>query len=106
MMHWMILQAAALAGPMLPASKPAPRPCVANQRTTDEVIVCGAGGGQEQFRLRALPERYSADPAALPKAETSILGGKAKLAAETEAIGVGGFQSKRAMVRLKIPLGK
>lgn len=104
MMLWLLLQAS-VAGPPLPAPRPAAPACLPDA-AGGEVTVCGSRGQQEQFRLRALPQRYDPDVAALPKAETSILGGKAKVAAETEAAGVGGFQSNRGMVRLKIPLGK
>ena len=95
-----ILQAA-VAGSMI--EKPRrPAPACGTTGPDGALIVCGAG--QEQYRLRPLADRYQADAAALPKAETSILGGKAKLAGEAEAAGVGGVQSNRAMVRLKMPL--
>lgn len=94
-----ILQAA-IAGPMIEKPR-TPAPACGATAADGSLVVCGQG--QEAFRLRALPDRYSADAAALPKAETGILGGKAKLAAEAEQAGVGGFVSNRAMVRLKMP---
>lgn len=104
MLVWLVLQAAVV-GPVLDQRQPPVRPC-ASGAAAGEVVVCGRAVDQEAFRLRALPERYDENPAALPKAETSILGGRAKLAAEAEQAGVGGFVSNRGMVRLKIPLGK
>lgn len=104
MLVWLVLQAA-IAWPALEKPRRPVRPCdsVAGE---SEVVVCGRAIDQEAFRLRAIPERYDENPAALPKAETSILGGRAKLAAEAEQAGVGGFVSDRGMVRLKIPFGK
>lgn len=104
MLMWLVLQAA-IAGPALEKPRPPARPCE-SVAAGSEVVVCGRVPDQEAFRLRAIPERYDSNPAALPKAETSILGGRAKLAAETEQAGVGGFVSNRGMVRLKIPLGR
>lgn len=102
MLMWLALQAA---GPVLEKPQPPARSCE-SVAADSEVEVCGRAVDQEAFRLRAMPERYDANAAALPNAETSILGGRAKLAAETEQAGVGGFVSNRGMVRLKIPLGK
>ncbi len=91
---------AAVAGPVI--EKPRrPAPACGATGPDGALIVCGEG--QEQFRLRVLSDRYQTDAAAIPKAETSIFGGKAKVAAEVEAAGVGGVQSNRAMVRLKMP---
>lgn len=104
MLMWLVLQAA-IAGPALEKPQAPARPCE-SVAAGSEVVVCGRAVDQEAFRLRAIPDRYEENPAALPKAETSILGGRAKLAAETEQAGVGGFVSNRGMVRLKIPLGK
>jgi hypothetical protein len=99
---WFILQSA-VAGPLL--DKPvAPDPCRAP--VGNDVVVCGQRLDPERYRLRPLSDRYDADAAALPKAETGILDGRATLAAETEAASVGGVQSNRAMIRLKVPLGK
>ena len=104
MLMWLVLQAAVV-GPLLDQRQPPVRPC-ASAAAAGEVVVCGRAVDQEAFRLRALPERYDENLAALPKAETSILGGRAKLAAEAEQAGVGGFVSNRGMVRLETPLGK
>ncbi|MGK6323799.1 hypothetical protein ACMGDM_12050 [Sphingomonas sp. DT-51] len=104
MLAWWLLQAA-VAGPMIaPPRATVPR-CPENG-PGDDIMVCGRAPDQEQFRVRALPGRYDPDAAALPKAETGVFGGRAKLAAEAEQAGVGGFVSNRGMVRLKIPLGR
>ena len=101
-----ILQAA-VAGPMIdPPRRPAPLPAACGTKDAEgTVIVCGRSV-QDGFRLKPLPDRYDPDAPALPRAQTSILGGRAALAAETEAASVGGVPSNRAMVRLKIPLGR
>ena len=91
---------AAVAGPTI-AKPRAPAPACGTAAPDGSLVVCGQG--QEGFRLRPLPDRFTSDPAALPKAETGVLGGKAKLAAEAEQARVGGFVSNRAMVRLKAP---
>ncbi|MDR6788001.1 hypothetical protein J2Y58_001353 [Sphingomonas sp. BE138] len=99
---WFLLQSA-VAGPLV--SQPHARdPCTAPTR--GDVVVCGRRPDPERYRLRPLDDRYDPDAAALPKAETGILGGRAALAAEAEAASVGGVQSNRAMIRLKIPFGK
>lgn len=96
-----ILQAA-VAGPMVEKPRQ-PAPACGSTGPDGALIVCGAG--QEQFRLRPLADRYHADAPAIPKAETSILGGKAKVVAKAEQAGDGrGGRINRAMVRLKIPL--
>jgi hypothetical protein len=93
-----ILQAA-VAGPMIETPRRS-APACGTTGPHGALIVCGAG--QEAFRLRPLSDRYQADAAAIPKAETSILGGKVKLAAEAEQAGDGrGGRINRAMVRLK-----
>ena len=91
---------AAVAGPVMEKPR-TPVPACGTAAADGSLVVCGQG--QEAFRLRPLPDRFTADPSALPKAETGILGGRAKLAAEAEQAGVGGFTSNRAMVRLKTP---
>lgn len=98
---------AAVAGPMIATPRqPAPPPAACGTKAADgTVVVCGRGT-QDAYRLRPLPDRYDPDALALPKAETGILGGRAALAAEAEAASVGGVQSNRAMVRMKIPLGR
>lgn len=99
---WMTIMAvqAAVAGPPASydlANAPKPRPC---ERTAgDDIVVCGGKGG-DQYRLKPLTRQL--ERPMLPKAEVGVLG-KGKLSAETESAGVGGFTSKRAMVRLKIP---
>ena len=95
------LMQAAVAGPVI--EKPSrPAPACGSTGPDGELIVCGTG--QEQFRLRRLSDRYQSDAAAIPKAETTILSGKAKVAAEAEQAGDGrGGRINRAMVRLKMP---
>ncbi len=94
---------ATVAGPLLD-KPPAPDPCA--RPAAGDVVVCGRRADPQRYRLRPLGDRYSADAAALPKAETGILGGRAALAAEAEAGSVGGVPSNRVMIRLRIPLGK
>jgi hypothetical protein len=99
---WLFLQSA-VAGPLLDTPS-APDPCA--RAAAGDVVVCGRRPDPERYRLRALDDRYSADAGAVPKAETGILGGRAALVAEAESATVGGVQSNRAMIRLRIPLGK
>jgi len=60
----------------------------------DEILVQGTS--PEEFRLRPLPDRYRREPL---RAVTTI--GSAALSGEVEAANVGGFQSNRAMMRLR-----
>ncbi|VXC61041.1 hypothetical protein [Sphingomonas sp. 8AM] len=99
---WFFFQSV-VAGPLL--DKPAVAdPCRAP--TGNDVVVCGRRPDPDRYRLRPLTDRYDPDAPAFPKAETGIIGGRAALVAEAEAATVGGVQSNRAMIRLKIPLGK
>lgn len=97
-----LLLAQAVAGPVLPAS-PQPRahiPCPPATDTTD-VVVCAAN--PDRFRLKPLAPRP--DPQALRPAELHL--GSAVLAAEAEqATLTAGQQSRRLMMRLKLPLGR
>ncbi|KQN93539.1 hypothetical protein ASE95_00885 [Sphingomonas sp. Leaf231] len=102
---WFILQTA-VAGPSLDVPRAPGRCGTRGGGGGSDIVVCGRRTDQDSFRLRPLEGRYTSDPAALPKAETRILGGRAALAAEAESATVGGVQSNRAMLRLKIPLGK
>ncbi len=100
MMIAALLLQAAVAGPVLPQPRSIlPRECPKAQPGDTDVVVCGRG--QEQFRLRATPERYSSDPQALPKAQTTIGGNT--VGAETEQGNVGGVATNRIMLRLKRP---
>lgn len=93
-----------VAGPVLPREVPRVTAKTCRQQAaerTDDILVCAPG--QEQFRLKKLPDRYVADAPLLPRAETSILGGKAKIAADAEQGDVGGIPTNRAMIRLKVP---
>ncbi len=91
---------AAVSGPVLPKPKSVlPRECPKAQPGDASIVVCARG--QEEFRLRAVPERYSSDPQALPKAALKI--GDNTVAAETEQGDVGGFTSNRVMLRLRRP---
>jgi hypothetical protein len=95
------LLAQAMAGPHLPAP-PRPRsdaPCPVGE--AGDVVVCARN--QDAYRLKPLPPR--ADEPALPKAEFGL--GAARVAAETEQAQLaGGAQSKRLMIRWKLPLGR
>ncbi|MBB3693575.1 hypothetical protein [Sphingomonas sp. BK580] len=104
MLVWLILQVA-ISGPTIETRLGRVRPCE-SVAAGSEVVVCGRALGQEAFRLRAPPERYEANSPAVPKAETFILRGHAKLPAETEQAGVRGFVSNRGLVRLKSPFGR
>jgi hypothetical protein len=91
------------AGP--PDAAPRPRiarPCPPETPETPsgDVVVCGRRD-QEEFRLRPLPDRYEAAEG-LPRAATKL--GPGTISAETEQVDVGGFPSRRAMVRFKMPL--
>ena len=97
----LVLQAGAVAGPVLPVPRrpPTARRCPADD-TGDDVVVCGRSADAD--RIGTVPD-YSR-PFTLPRARTDIPG-VGTLSAETEQAGVGGFPSNRAMIRLKIPLG-
>lgn len=98
----LLLFQAAVAGPVLEKPRRPTNDMRCGKPGPDgEIVVCAKS--QEEFRLRPVPERYVVDTPALPKAETSILGGKAKIAGEVEQGDVGGFPTNRAMVRLKVP---
>ena len=95
------LQTGAVAGPVLPAPRrtPTARRCPPDDGGGD-VVVCGRSPDED--RIGTIPD-YSA-PMTLPKARTEI-SGVGTLSAETEQGDVGGIPSKRAMIRLTIPLG-
>lgn len=97
----LILLIQAVAGPQLPAA-PRPRsdkPCPLV--VTADVVVCGRE--DDRFRLPRLPDQKERD--GLGRAETSI--GPARIAAEAEQVALpGGQQSKRLMMRLKLPIGQ
>lgn len=96
----MLLGLQSVAGP------PAPRPerlrpareCKPGEGEPGDVIVCGRRD-DDQHRLKPLPGRY--EEPTLPRAEMAV--GTGKVAAETEAESVGGFQSNRIMFRFKLP---
>jgi hypothetical protein len=94
----MMLQSNPVSGPAAPsAARLTPRPdCPVNDN--GDIVVC-ARKDNDQFRVKALPERYSRDPQRI-KAETH-LNANTTLSAETEAASVGGFVSNRLMARLK-----
>ena len=95
------MQTGAVAGPVLPAPRKAPttRHCPPDDGGGD-VVVCGRSS--DAYRIGIIPD-YSA-PMTLPKARTKIAGVGA-VSAEAEQVDVGGMPSKRAMIRLAIPLG-
>jgi hypothetical protein len=95
-----LLLQAAVAGPVLPRPRSVlPRSCPTPQPGDTDVVVCGRG--QEEFRLRTSPERYSTDPQALPRAQATIGGNT--IGAETEQGNVGGIPTNRVMLRLRRP---
>ena len=75
-----------------------PQPCAAQRSETDEVVVCANRDGESPYRLTEVPEPNG--NAALPKAEVKVADGVG-VGAEMEKAEVGGFDSNRAMVRLK-----
>jgi hypothetical protein len=76
-----------------------PQSCAAQRPETDEVVVCAHRNGESPYRLTDVPE--PAEGEALPKAEVQVAEG-VSVGAETEKADVGGFDSNRAMVRLKV----
>ena len=77
-----------------------PQPCSAQRSGADgEVIVCANRNGDSPYRLTDVPE--PAEGEALPKAEVKVAEG-VSAGVETERTDVGGFDSNRAMVRLKV----
>jgi hypothetical protein len=98
---WML--ALQVAGPPAPvAAKPVTeRPCPA-PKPGEEIVVCARPN--DQFRLKPLPERYTAERSP-PKAETSIAGVGTVSAEAEQARDAQGGAINRAMVRLRIPLG-
>lgn len=95
------LQTGAVAGPVLPVPRKAPtaRRCPPDDGGGD-VVVCGRSSDAD--RIGTIPD-YSA-PMTLPRAraEIPVVGA---VSAEVEQADVGGTPSKRAMIRLTIPLG-
>ena len=89
---------AAAAVPSSLVGPPVPRRCEEIGSRSDEVVVCAARPrARSPYRI----ELPAADQTGLGKAEVSV-GNGAKIAAETETADVGGFPSKRAMIRLKV----
>lgn len=77
---------------------PLVKPCGADP-DPEEVVVCARGN--EQFRLRPLPPRP--ERSVIPKAETRLFG-QVVGAVEAEQVGLdNGMQSKRMMLKLKMP---
>lgn len=95
-----LLLAQAISGPVLPVvRRPVPQACPP-AGGADDVVVCARP--QDEYRLQPLPPRP--DEPLLPAAEIGL--GGTRLAAEAEqATLAGGQQTKRLMVRWKIPLG-
>lgn len=98
----LLLLQVAVAGPPgdRPPRPPAPAAACGTPDGRGEIVVCARTA--EEHRLKRLPERYDADAAALPRAETGFIG-RSRLAVETEQAGVAGAPSNRAMMRLKLP---
>lgn len=75
-----------------------PQPCQADRPVGGEIVVCANRDGDRPYRLKQpAPPRKTE----LPKAQMNIAEG-VSAGIETEEADVGGFPSKRAMVRLKI----
>lgn len=99
---WWLLVLQTIAGP---PSAPKPvlveRPCPA-AAPGEEIVVCARPN--DQFRLKALPDRFTAERAP-PRAETAINGvGTVAVEAEQGADAQGAPIS-RAMIRLRVPIG-
>lgn len=72
--------------------------CEAPQEAPADIVVCGRKSKAQRYRLNEpLPERE----ADIRKAELELLPG-VKAAVEAEGSEVGGQQSNRAMIRLKV----
>lgn len=72
-------------------------PCAPWSSTDAEIVVCAdRRGGPSPYRIEPAPPADSA----VPKAEVKLANG-VSAAAETETHDVGGFPSKRAMIRLR-----
>ncbi|MEO5772929.1 MAG: hypothetical protein ABIQ32_02255 [Sphingomicrobium sp.] len=94
-----LAQAAASASPER-AGPPSPSPCERGKLSADEIVVCGRREApRSPYRIREPSARW--EERGLPKAEVK-LGQGVKATAETEQADVGGFPSKRAMVRIKV----
>jgi len=73
-------------------------PCEEGSAVAGEIVVCGRrGDGSDRYRIK----QPSADNSESRKAQVQLADG-IKASAETENYDVGGFPSKRLMVRLKI----
>lgn len=74
-----------------------PQPCAAPAPADGEILVCAGRDGRGPYRIQPAPPAGSD----VAKAETQLANG-VNASVETESHDVGGFPSKRAMVRLKI----
>lgn len=95
-----IALAQAIAGmpPPEPAGPARPLSCDSKDAAPGEVVVCGRRAKvRSPYRLDPVED----DSGELPKAELELAEG-VKATADTETADVGGFPSKRAMVRIKI----
>ncbi|QNE30968.1 hypothetical protein F1C10_02685 [Sphingomonas sp. NBWT7] len=104
MAGWMMLALQVIAGPPapVPPRRATERSCPVAQPGED-IVVCAPPN--DTYRLKPLPGRFAADRTP-PKAETTIAG-VGRVAAEVEqgADAQGGVIN-RAMIRLRIPLGR
>lgn len=77
----------------------APQPCASQSDESEEIVVCAnRKDGLSPYRINQPPAPPQAQ---LPKAQVQLSHG-VSVAADTESADVGGFPSKRAMLRLKI----
>lgn len=67
--------------------------------TDGDIVVCGRVDNS-LYRLQKLPDQYQRDNDGLPRAR-HVLGDGSTVSAETEQVDVGGFPSKRLMLRWK-----
>ena len=77
-----------------------PQPCTSRKAESDEVVVCANPDGISPYRINQPPSGPSAQ---VPKAVVQLANGLSA-AAETENADVGGFNSNRAMLRLKFKI--
>jgi hypothetical protein len=100
MLVLLVLAQAVTASPPERVDLTIPQPCAAQRSGADgEVIICANRNGESPYRLTEVPEPV--EGGALPKAEVKVAEG-VSVGAETEKADVGGFDSNRAMVRLKV----
>lgn len=95
----MVLAQAISAAPPERIDLTVPQPCSTERTRSNEIVVCANRSHElNPYRINQLPAPRGAQ---VPKAEVQLVQG-VNVGAEAESAGVGGFPSKRAMLRLKI----